>query len=105
MAKPLEAAADTIKAAAAVAANGAAPGSSSSAAANVTTGVMVAEWGRRQLMVLLSRVMIRSCKADLALLPPCYKKVGGGGGGGGATCHTHSYTQPKMVHALLVFVP
>jgi hypothetical protein len=39
--------------------------------------VMLAEWGRGQLQRLLSRIMIRSCKADLALLPPCYKKVGG----------------------------
>jgi hypothetical protein len=30
---------------------------------------VVAEWGRQKLLVLLGRVMIRSCKADLALLP------------------------------------
>jgi hypothetical protein len=37
--------------------------------------LLVAEWGRQQLLRLLGHVMIRSCKADLALLPPCYKKV------------------------------
>lgn len=40
-----------------------------------TGGVVLAEWGRQQLLQLLNRVMIRSCKSDLALLPPCYKKV------------------------------
>lgn len=59
VAKPLEAASE--------ASRGAAGGTSS--------GVMLAEWGRRQLLQLLTRIMIRSCKADLALLPPCYKKV------------------------------
>jgi hypothetical protein len=68
VAKPLEAAGDAGRTAAAAAAGG--------AASVVTSGVMDAEWGRHQLMGLLSRVMIRSCKADLALLPPCYKKVG-----------------------------
>jgi hypothetical protein len=60
VAKPLEAASE--------ASRGAAGGTSS--------GMMLAEWGRRQLLQLLTRIMIRSCKADLALLPPCYKKVG-----------------------------
>lgn len=60
VAKPLEAASE--------ASRGAAGGTSS--------GVMLAEWGRQQLLQLLTRIMIRSCKADLALLPPCYKKVG-----------------------------
>jgi hypothetical protein len=41
-----------------------------------TSALLVADWGRKQLLALLGCVMIRSCKADLALLPPCYKKVG-----------------------------
>lgn len=59
VAKPLEAASEASRA----------------AAGGTSSGVMLAEWGRRQLLQLLTRIMIRSCKADLALLPPCYKKV------------------------------
>jgi hypothetical protein len=82
VAKPLEAATTAFAAAAAattpstpgaLAAAGAAAGSNRGLCA--AAALLVAEWGRRQLLSLLSRVMIRSCKADLALLPPCYKKV------------------------------
>ncbi len=40
-------------------------------------------WGRRQLMALLRRVMIRASKADLVTLPPCHRQVRGDGGAGG----------------------
>jgi hypothetical protein len=85
VAKPLEAAAAAFATATAatatqegvVAAAGGAGGAASARGLGAAGGLLVAEWGRRQLLVLLGRVMIRSCKADLALLPPCYKKVGG----------------------------
>ncbi|KAI8470158.1 MAG: SNF2 family N-terminal domain-containing protein [Monoraphidium minutum] len=32
-------------------------------------------WGRRQLVALLRRVMIRASKADLVTLPPCHRRV------------------------------
>lgn len=63
VAKPLEAAA---AGSAGSSGRGLGPGAS----------ILVAEWGRRQLLKLLGCVMIRSCKSDLALLPPCYRKVG-----------------------------
>jgi hypothetical protein len=81
VAKPLEAAATafaTATAAAATPAAAAAPGGATNSRGLGAAGaLLVAEWGRQQLLRLLGRVMIRSCKADLALLPPCYKKVSG----------------------------
>eukprot|EP00879_Flechtneria_rotunda_P005819 GHRR01006123.1.p1 GENE.GHRR01006123.1~~GHRR01006123.1.p1 ORF type:complete len:1000 (+),score=452.54 GHRR01006123.1:320-3001(+) len=69
--KPLEAGA----AAVATAVQNASADGCSRAHSDLGAAGAVADWGRQQLMTLLARVMIRSCKADLALLPPCYKKV------------------------------
>lgn len=72
--KPLEAAAE-----ATAAASGPDASDAATAAAGrgygTPAGIVLAEWGRAQLLGLMSRIMIRSCKSDLALLPPCYKKV------------------------------
>jgi hypothetical protein len=75
VAKPLEAA-SAAEAAAEAPQPPAAAGSCGGCSGSTSGRVMLAEWGRGQLQRLLSRIMIRSCKADLALLPPCYKKVG-----------------------------
>lgn len=88
VAKPLEAAAST------------AAGSNKGLGSGAS--LMVAEWGRQQLLKLLGRVMIRSCKADLALLPPCYKQVGSCGTSGAWGVWDIGYAIGKVKSAYII---